>query len=169
MGNSSPTRNMTIKEKLDYYSIPEPNSGCWLWIGGVAGQGYGHTSINGKDNLAHRVSYEAYNGPIPEGMFVCHKCDTPACINPDHLFLGTPKDNLQDASKKGMMMHGEKHIRAKISEQQAIEIFHDKRAQRVIGNSYGITQPTVRAIKTGKTWKHLKLKEPVSTRRSASE
>lgn len=89
----------TVKEMLMERVIPEPNSGCWLWLGATT-RGYGSFRARGY-NLAHSASYETFRGPIPAGLFVCHKCDTPACINPDHFFLGTAKDNAQDAAAKG--------------------------------------------------------------------
>lgn len=75
-------------------------SGCWLWIGRKNPHGYGHFRRNNKCILVHRFVYAEVKGD-PEGLFVCHKCDTPACINPDHLFLGTPKDNTRDMVRKG--------------------------------------------------------------------
>jgi hypothetical protein len=79
--------------------IPEPNSGCWLWDGWVNGRGYGRF---GK-GLAHRISWELHRGPIPAGMNICHKCDVPPCVNPDHLFLGTQTDNMRDCARKGRL------------------------------------------------------------------
>ena len=80
--------------------MPVPFSGCWLWTG-PSSDGYGDFRIGGKRILAHRLSYELHIGPIPDGMFVCHKCDVRCCINPAHLFAGTSGDNALDMYAKG--------------------------------------------------------------------
>ncbi len=81
--------------------IPEPNSGCWLWDGTPFGaMGYGYFRYKGSV-VAHRASWRIHNGEIPSGIFVCHKCDNPACVNPDHLYLGTAKDNVRDREVRG--------------------------------------------------------------------
>jgi len=75
-------------------------TGCWEWRGYILG-GYGISWHNGKTHKAHRASYEKYKGDIPDGLLVCHSCDNPRCINPDHLWLGTQSDNMKDAVSKG--------------------------------------------------------------------
>jgi hypothetical protein len=84
------------------FNIKKVNK-CWLWQGSVSIGGYASICWNGKNRVGHRLIYEVYVGEIPKGMIVCHKCDVPGCINPDHLFLGTHQDNMNDAKKKGRM------------------------------------------------------------------
>lgn len=146
------TRGMTIAKRLDYYTYHEPMSGCWLWLGGVSSRGgYAYVYINGESFRAHRIQWERFNGPIPKGMLICHHCDTPSCINPDHLFLGTHTDNMRDAVRKGRIP------KAKITEKQVIEILSMNDTYRNIAVRYGVAESTIGDIKTSRTWKHLAL------------
>ena len=104
---------MSAADRFEKYVIPEPMSGCFLWIGSVDGGGYG-TFWDGRGRAkAHRYAWGQKHGPIPEGMHVCHKCDNPPCVNPLHLFLGTAKDNARDKIRKGREKGGGATNRAK--------------------------------------------------------
>lgn len=84
-----------------FWSNVRRSDGCWEWTGSKRGNGYGCLAVGGRQVGAHRVAWETQNGPIPEGLFVLHKCDNPPCVRPDHLFLGTAKDNAMDMARKG--------------------------------------------------------------------
>lgn len=92
---------MTTETHFNGRYIPEPNSGCWLWTSSVHQDGYGIMRDKGKMRLAHRISWELHKGAIPHGMCILHKCDVRCCVNPDHLFLGSLKDNAVDMAQKG--------------------------------------------------------------------
>ena len=154
----------TIKERLEFYSIPEPNSGCVLWTRAALEKrmGYGVLNVAKRGVVAaHRLSYEEYKGPIPVGMFVCHKCDVPACINPAHLFLGTPKDNVHDMSKKGRSkkgnagVYGVGHGNARLNDSLVRRIRTDPRPAKDIAKEIGVSKGTVQFVRAGATWRHV--------------
>ena len=101
---------------------------------------------------AHRLSYELFNGPIPFGMCVLHKCDVKICTNPEHLFLGTEADNAKDKVAKNRQAKGESHGMAKLTEKQVQDIREDTRTLREIGKDFGISQTHASAIKSRKVW-----------------
>lgn len=132
--------------------IPEPNSGCWLWSSGWDKDGYG--TLTGSKR-AHRVSWESVNGPIPKGFMICHKCDTPPCVNPSHMFLGTAADNSRDCVSKKRANNGAKHHKAKLNDKQVIEILNDRRPAYVIARDYGVSDVSICFIKLGRTWSNV--------------
>jgi hypothetical protein len=152
----------TLAERLECFSIPEPNSGCTLWIGSVTGtMRYGKVSWKGKQRVAHRMAWELRHGPIPKGLYVCHRCDVPLCINADHLFLGTRADNARDMREKGRgyiltAIRGEANPRAKLTEAQvrAIRAMAD-RPRADVAREFGISGVNVLQIVKRMTWRHV--------------
>lgn len=94
---------MSLKEHILSHIDAVPPLACWFWTGNIMTTGYGVVSYNGRRVFAHRASYHAFKGILPDDMEACHICDTPSCVNPDHLFCGTHRDNLLDAGRKGRM------------------------------------------------------------------
>ena len=145
-------------EKVDKVSSPD---GCWLWTAGVSSMGYGQINQGGKHGThiaAHKLSWQLVNGPRPDNLFLCHTCDNRRCVNPDHLFLGTQKDNIQDAVRKGRKPHGEGHPLARWTERDIIEMFAmQKRGakQSEIARRFGTAQSNINIILTRKAWKHV--------------
>ena len=129
--------------------------GCWLWTGAKSPLGYGKFYLPDGTTQAHRFSWTLVNGPVPHGMYICHHCDNPPCVNPNHLFIGDHYDNMADMSIKGRSQHGEKQWNSKLSASDVIEIFKSTDLQRTVAERYGITQGTVSSIKSGAKWKRV--------------
>jgi hypothetical protein len=141
----------------DFYTRSE--DGCWEWTRFICPAGYGRY----RKSNAHRVAFERANGPIPDGLFVCHTCDNRRCVNPSHLFLGTHADNMRDMAVKGRAVGhpgrwlGSNCGAAKLTEEQAKEILslRGKLTCRQIGRRFGITHGAVSKIHIGQRWPHL--------------
>lgn len=142
----------SIIERL-YRKVVHSESGCWIWGGARNSGGYGHLTINGVTKTANRVSWEEHNGPIPEGMYVLHRCDVRACINPKHLFLGSAKDNTHDAISKGRLNKvGEAHHNSKLTQAQVLEIRQNSKSHEDIAKEFGISKSHVSSIKNFQRW-----------------
>lgn len=133
---------------------------CWLWQGHIDKRGYGRIGLEKphEQDRCHRVGWRLHKGPIPDGLRVLHHCDVRNCWNPDHLFLGTQRDNVLDMHAKGRQApkFGSFHGRAKLVEWQIKKIRKDKRSQSVIAKEYGVAQNTISRIKLKKNWSHVK-------------
>lgn len=131
---------------------------CWNWIGNTDKNGYGVIERDGKKLFAHRVSLHSTGINVTD-RFVCHKCDNPACVNPDHLFAGTPSDNVQDMISKGRKVEadrkGTKNPNSKLNENLVREIASAEGSQQQIADRFGISQRTVSRIKRNETWLHM--------------
>lgn len=128
-----------------YKKIEKDENDCWNWLGNKCRNGYGQIKAFGKEVLTHRLSYELYNGKIPDGLEVCHKCDNRACINPDHLFVATHQENMRDMIQKGRKKTTPKGTPSKtrgIKSKQSIQV-------RVMGKVYGSINDAERALNIG--------------------
>lgn len=137
----------------------EKTDGCWLWQGFIEPAGYGSfrygTRKQGRTVRAHRLSYEIHVGPIPPGMFVCHRCDNKRCVNPAHLFPGTRRENVDDMLKKNRQASGERHGQTPLTERDVILIrkLASSLPHRVMAKRFGVSKGTISNITLGKTWK----------------
>lgn len=135
--------------------VRQPN-GCWLWTLSVNSWGYGRTAARLGERSTHRMAYAAFTGPIPAGMKVLHRCDTPRCVNPEHLFRGTDSDNVQDCLVKGrhVALAGEDNPLAKLTMEAATVIRAAPRSSiAALARRYGVSRRAVSFVMEGKTWK----------------
>ena len=159
-------KTMTDSERFWSKYIPEPNSGCWLWMGTLSNNGYGVDCFGSmKDgtrrySTTNRLACELSHGPAPSKEHqALHKCDVKLCINPSHLYWGTRKDNGRDAKERGktggISRPGSANPRARLTESQAIEVLKSKEPAKVFVEKYGITRTQVSYIRNGKSWGYL--------------
>jgi len=145
----------TIRSIVEY----DTNGGCWLWTRWLNRDGYGEIKTVAGVNMAHRLSYRAFRGEIPKGMLVCHKCDIPACVNPEHLFLGDTQANSDDMVRKGRSVKwngrraGEGNPRAILNNESAAAIRSSTKTVANLAAEYGVSKTTISSVKNGRTWK----------------
>jgi hypothetical protein len=155
-------RGASVAERLEYYSKPEPNSGCRLWLGRMDGVGYGMVWVGaGKSRGAHVMAWEIANGrSVPKDMCVCHHCDVRACVEPSHLFIGTKADNNADMTRKGRARRiggpkGELHYYSKLTERDVLAIRADVRNPKVVASDYDVHWSVIYQVKQRRRWKHI--------------
>lgn len=155
---------LPLEERLKSMATVNPKSGCWEWQG-YKRNGYGRTIIGSRKDgtrksvAAHRIAYEVWNGEIPEGYEVCHKCDNPSCINPDHLFVGTRQDNIDDRERKGrnVVKIGEEQARSKLTKKTVKDARWERACKgtpfQQLADRYGVSKKTMQNAIKGVTWR----------------
>lgn len=159
---------LTPAQEKRFWSRVDKSGECWLWTGLIDRRGYGALPISGRASYrASRVSWFLANGPIPDGMLVCHHCDVRHCVNPAHLFLGTYADNARDMANKGRALRGERNHQAKLTAEQVLAIREaGARGEKImaLAAQYDVSARLVFNILTGKAWRHLAEGEPDNLR-----
>lgn len=132
---------------------------CWPWTGALSDRGYGRFDVGGRLRMASHVSYEMHVGPIPAGLFACHSCDNPPCVNPAHLFPGDQKTNLADMVAKGRSLKGEDHFHAKLTEEAVRSMRARSTGERGeatrFAAEYGVSVANICYVLKGHTWTHV--------------
>lgn len=148
---------VSIRQRFNKKWTPEPFSGCHLWTAVCSGRGYGTFSIKHKSVSAHRTSWELNRGQVPVGLWVLHKCDTPSCVNPDHLFLGTGSDNALDALQKGRRVPrvGTEHHYSKFRNEDIVAIRQSSEKRTALAAKYRVFVGTIDKIRARQIWKHV--------------
>lgn len=138
-----------LEQRFNDKYIPVTESGCWIWVGTLSTDGYPSIWLNGKMERAHRVAFKLFKGD-PKN-FVCHSCDVPQCVNPDHLFDGTHDDNMRDMRSKN---RGDSN-KIKLTVEQVKEVRRSKESNESLAKKFGVHKTTIWKAKTSRTWGHL--------------
>jgi hypothetical protein len=139
-----------------FWGYVNKTEGCWLWKGKPKPGGYGQIRVDGRTYGAHVFSWMIHHGAVPRGYVICHKCDVRLCVNPEHLFIGTYKDNEADKIAKKRHSFGVSRPLHRLDDDRVMEIkrlLREGLSQRKIGSLYGVSHTTVGYINRGKTWK----------------
>ena len=134
--------------------VKQDDSYCWEWTAYTDRDGYGRFSLRGTKHRAHRIAV-VLSGRDPAGKKVRHACDNPSCVNPDHLMLGSQRDNMDDMVRRDRQPRGSRNGQAKLTEEQADAIRVSSRSSPELAAEYGVSDSHVRMIKTGRAWTHL--------------
>jgi len=155
-----------------FWSNIDTRSKCWLWTGGMTARGYGAFAVvYGRHKFwrAHRFAWFLANGPIPKGGQILHTCDNRFCVNPEHLYLGDTDANMRDMVQNGRSMTGERHWKAKLTENDVTAIRLSNKSDSQLGAKYDVDASHIHKIKSGERWGHLPMPALVHERPAPEE
>lgn len=150
-----------MRTPLDRFNAKcQKTDGCWIWVGARKPSGYGNFYLNGRYLGSHQAAYLLHIGPIAGGLYVCHRCDNPSCVNPEHLFLGTPSENQADMAVKGRAVGiregGERHPNSKLTK-EAVALIREKRKEgallKELAAEFGVSESNISVICSSKGWR----------------
>lgn len=147
-----------IPMEIRFWHHVKKTEKCWIWLGAKNSKGYGVVRLHRKraNCFSHRISYEMHKGIIPTGKLVLHTCDNPSCVNPEHLWLGTPLQNSSDMRSKGRNKPGTQRYNAKLTEADIPKIRKSKNTNVYLAKKFGVSNGIISEIKNFKRWKHVK-------------
>ena len=148
--------------EADFWARVNKTDSCWEWTGVISRSGYGQVRFAFISNSripqsTHRIAWQLVNGPIPDGMDLCHTCDNRRCVRPDHLFLGTDLDNARDRDAKGRTarLAGARNARAKLTEQDVRSIRGSDSATKALARRFSVSPRLIRKIRARELWRHV--------------
>jgi hypothetical protein len=153
---------LTAADLKRFWSKVDKSGDCWEWTACTDKDGYGGFKLSGKQCKAHRVAYLIHYDVDPGDELVCHSCDNPGCVNPEHLFLGTPAENSKDMTMKGRSAKGGQCAMSELSEDDVKAILASDKSHTELAERYGVTDVAISCIKLGKVWTHIKGKRHTS-------
>jgi len=153
--------HVPLDERIRMNSMPVPHCGCWIWVKSLNGKGYPQLTFRMKRMDGNRAAWVAFQGEIPAGMHVLHKCNTRSCVNPDHLYLGTDVENHADRVAAGTalpppVLLGEAHAGSILTESQVIAIRASRDRHVDLAARYGVSTHAIAAVRSRKNWGHVK-------------
>lgn len=151
---SKPIPELTEDDFERFLTKVDKSNDCWLWTAYIDKNGYGTFKLKGVSYRSPRIAYFIANSVDPGKLIVCHTCDNPSCVNPDHLWLGTAVKNAKDCVQKGRRPKREQHGRAKLTEKDVREILASDEVQQILADRFDVCQSVISSIKLGKHWNH---------------
>lgn len=145
----------SLLAEMECRCMPEPNSGCLLWLGALGANGYAYARVDGRTQALHRLICEEVNGPVPAGYHVLHSCDTRSCIAPEHLRAGTPQENVDDCVRRGRQARGSMLGQAKLTEEIVARGRAEGLTPATFAQRHDVSQGTALKVLTGASWRHV--------------